>query len=400
MALLLKAWSHKTPYKTSPQRQAQIIVKRPLTRKLRASVIFCALSLLYIWSDSPEGVRNLRVQQADTVTSYDQINIMETAKHFSMFTLRLLVFDGQKFEAFGLAHKDTVYFDALKYTYRYSNTIPLLVRALKELWPERFEPGQPVFELLLSDADSSNSPCVNNKDCPVDRFSPILMFGTIPKDESVFPTMKSFPHAIFLECLHEYKVNGRQECIWQQEVNPDIPWDDLIDTLIWRGSDYTFLHYHDEFRFEGPDKIKHLLDPLWKNSTKDEILYELTSTLYWEFNPRWRAVFQSVKAETQLGSTPWIDVRFVGGMNTDMHEELDERGIRVMGERINAFNMSKYKYQIDLGGGGGTSWEGTICKLRMPGVLFHHESKFQKLFLDAFSNQRISHQLVFLPSTQ
>ena len=383
MAPSLKACPNETPHE---ERQAQMIAKRPSARKIRASVILCALSFLCIWGDSPPGARNLRVQQADNVTSYNQINIMETAKHLPMFTPRLLVFDGQKFEAFGLAHKDTFYFDAMKYNFRYSNTIPLLVRALKELWPERFEPGQPVFELLLSDADSANSPCIN-KHCPVDRFSPILMFGTTPKDESVFPTMKSFPHAIFLECLHEYKVNGRQECIWQQEVNPDIPWDDLIDTLIWRGSDYTFLHYHDEFRFEGPDKIKHLLDPLWKNSTKDEILYELTSTLYQEFNPRWRAVFQSVQAESEPGSTPWIDARFIGGSNTDVHRKLGKRGIRTMGEQINALNMSRYKYQIDLGGGGGTTWGGTISKLRMPGVLFHHESKFQTLYLDAFSNQ-------------
>ena len=367
---------------------------------------------MYLWGNFPAGVsnfrlqqagdevRNLRVQQADSVTYYDQIKMMETAKHFATYTLRLLVFDGQKFEAFGLAHKNTIYTDALKYSYRYVTMIPLMVRALKEQWPDRFEPEQPVFELLLSDAGSSSSPCVNNKGCPVDRFSAILMHDTTPKDESVFPTMKSFPHNIFLECLYQYKVHGRQDCIWPQEANPDIPWDNLVDTLIWRGNDYSFLNYHDEFRYEGPNKIKHLFDPLWKNSTKDEILYELTSTLYWQFNPRWRAVFQSVKAETQPGSTPWIDVRFVGGVNTDVHEKLDERGIRVTGEKINAFNMSKYKYQIDLGGGGGTTWEGTVSKLRMPGVLFHHESKFQKLFLDAFSNQRISHQLVFLPSTQ
>jgi hypothetical protein len=63
---------------------------------------------------------------------------------------------------------------------------------------------------------------------------------------------------------------------------------------------------------------------------------------------------------------------------------------------INAWNMSKYKYQINLGGGGGTNWEGTVSKLRMPGILFHHESKFQKLYLDVFSNQQISP--TYLPS--
>mmetsp|Transcript_7678 Transcript_7678/g.10016 ORF Transcript_7678/g.10016 Transcript_7678/m.10016 type:complete len:176 (+) Transcript_7678:1-528(+) len=36
--------------------------------------------------------------------------------------------------------------------------------------------------------------------------------------------------------------------------------------------------------------------------------------------------------------------------------------------------LAKYKYQIDLGGGGGTTWSGTIEKLAMPGLLFHHET--------------------------
>ena len=396
---MFRLFPHKPPHETSPQRQAQMIVKRPFTRKLQTIVLLCALSLVYLWGNFPAGVsnfrlqqagdevRNLRVQQADSVTYYDQIKMMETAKHFATYTLRLLVFDGQKFEAFGLAHKNTIYTDALKYSYRYVTMIPLMVRALKEQWPERFEPGQPVFELLLSDADSPNSPCVNNNDCPVDRFSPILMCGTASKDESVFPTMKYFPHSIFLDCLKRYKVDGRQECIWTEKVNPDIPWDDLVETLPWRGSDYTFLNYHDRFHYEGPDKIKPLFDTFWKSSTKDEILYELTSTLNNDFNPRWRAVFQSVQAESEPGSTPWIDARFIGGSNRDVHRKLGERGIRTMGEQINALNMSRYKYQIDLGGGGGTTWGGTISKLRMPGVLFHHESKFPTLYLDAFSNQ-------------
>ena len=34
--------------------------------------------------------------------------------------------------------------------------------------------------------------------------------------------------------------------------------------------------------------------------------------------------------------------------------------------------MARYRYHIDLGGGGGTTWEGTIQKLALPGLLFHH----------------------------
>jgi len=34
--------------------------------------------------------------------------------------------------------------------------------------------------------------------------------------------------------------------------------------------------------------------------------------------------------------------------------------------------LAQYKYHIDIGGGGGTTWTGTITKLAMPGLLFHH----------------------------
>ena len=34
--------------------------------------------------------------------------------------------------------------------------------------------------------------------------------------------------------------------------------------------------------------------------------------------------------------------------------------------------MARYRYHIDLGGGGGTTWEGTMQKLAIPGLLLHH----------------------------
>ena len=42
------------------------------------------------------------------------------------------------------------------------------------------------------------------------------------------------------------------------------------------------------------------------------------------------------------------------------------------GESMKPQELAKYKYHIDMGGGGGTTWSGTIEKLAMPGLLFHH----------------------------
>lgn len=56
-------------------------------------------------------------------------------------------------------------------------------------------------------------------------------------------------------------------------------------------------------------------------------------------------------------------------------------GIAV-GESMSLPDLARYKYHIDLGGGGGTTWTGTIDKLAMPGLLFHHMTPTKDYFHD------------------
>ncbi|EJK65587.1 hypothetical protein THAOC_13535, partial [Thalassiosira oceanica] len=49
----------------------------------------------------------------------------------------------------------------------------------------------------------------------------------------------------------------------------------------------------------------------------------------------------------------------------------EEVGIAT-GDGMSLDELSLYRYHIDLGGGGGTTWTGTIEKLLMPGLLMHH----------------------------
>lgn len=175
-------------------------------------------------------------QTADTVKRYNTDSIIKTAPHLPKFVPKLLVWDGKNFKVFGLQHRGTEYFETMKYTYRYIDTVPLLVNALLTNFPDRFVKDSPPFELLFSDADSSHSPCVNTKDCPVDDFSPILLFGSVPKDQSVFPTMRSFPNPSFARCLYEYQINGKDtQCEWTQKINSEVNWSDLQETIVWRG---------------------------------------------------------------------------------------------------------------------------------------------------------------------
>ena len=66
---------------------------------------------------------------------------------------------------------------------------------------------------------------------------------------------------------------------------------------------------------------------------------------------------------------PWVNIKFAnindGGRKVPAseHEEyklLSELGISVIGDYVNMIEQAKYKYHIDLGGGGGTTWTVSI----------------------------------------
>jgi hypothetical protein len=78
---------------------------------------------------------------------------------------------------------------------------------------------------------------------------------------------------------------------------------------------------------------------------------------------------------------PWINVKYTE--NKRKHRLFKSRGFScLLGNFTSPMDMSKYKYQIDFGGTGGTTWLGTITKLAMPGLLFHHETPTKDWFHD------------------
>lgn len=100
------------------------------------------------------------------------------------------------------------------------------------------------------------------------------------------------------------------------------------------------------------------------DNTPESLVMELFD--HWkELSPRWRAIALSAQAE--LYNETWIDAKFVGPIRDTAHEKFREHGVTVAAdEHMEADKMSHYKYQLDLGGGGGTSWRGTLTKLEMP----------------------------------
>ena len=49
---------------------------------------------------------------------------------------------------------------------------------------------------------------------------------------------------------------------------------------------------------------------------------------------------------------------------------------------MSSAGLAAYRYHVDLGGGGGTTWMGTLQKLAMPGLLFHHETVMRDFYFD------------------
>ena len=102
------------------------------------------------------------------------------------------------------------------------------------------------------------------------------------------------------------------------------------------------------------------------------------------FLPRWKGVVLTAKAELEAdrmkkdarrSPLPWVDIKFSDDSKAiypTYYSDLAEFGINALGNYIDTTGLAKYKYQIDLGGGGGTTWTGTMQKLAMPGLLFHH----------------------------
>ena len=66
----------------------------------------------------------------------------------------------------------------------------------------------------------------------------------------------------------------------------------------------------------------------------------------------------------------------------ELYDALQNHGIVITApERLDADELSKFRYHIDLGGAGGTTWSGLFAKLAMPGLLFHHQTVMSDFFV-------------------
>jgi hypothetical protein len=339
-----------------------------------------------------------------SIRPYSNQDILFSLPYLSRSLLQLLVWDGTRFQSFHLLQPH----QTVSLSYRNSNDVPLFVHALLTNFPQRFQPNKsPPLEILWSGDDSVAGHCVNDHHhCPSDQFVPLLMLGSVPKNTTALPTVRAFPNPYFTACIYEYRIHGTTTCPWDP-VQSNLSWEDLPGQIIWRGSDFSnfLLDYLPWYRKPYMTVTKLFPPDVLDSLTRDEIIHQLFENQH-NIPPRWIGVAYTLLADDASSSsstssssrsstststtdpsnaTPsWVDIRFANTapFNKDLHQLFETRGMKVTADPISSYEMSQYRYQIDLAGGGGTTWDGTLTKLQMPGVLFHHETPFQDWFYD------------------
>jgi hypothetical protein len=254
--------------------------------------------------------------------------------------------------------------------------------------------------------------------------SPILHFGSVFRT-SVLPTTMlpmPMPQWNHLHCFHYWTLH-RRVCNSYLPRGPDNPdgmvsanilphrYDDLIPQVVWRGTDFSYLeNYHPDLR--RPDFNSDVVDRIGgvessssrvSASTRSDAV-DAMRDVYDELVPRWKGVVWTAEAERDAErysdasnhrtgdielpkarmyvkdgtALPWCNIKFAmyAGKKTlpivVKYRRFVEYGIPAAGEAMSIDTLATYKYHIDIGGGGGTTWSGTLEKLGLPGVLFHH----------------------------
>jgi len=195
-----------------------------------------------------------------------------------------------------------------------------------------------------------------------------------------------------------------QGLVFEETVG--LRWDDLIPSVVWRGTDFSYLHRLYP-RLRQPDFEMDVGSKLQKIPYNYNIKLAATRAIREEYDhmiPRWKSVIWTAEAEREAEEkqkelpedsdevvVPWANMKFASAMHIGVktptseipyYQEFEEHGIPASGEGMSLETLARYKYHIDTGGGGGTTWSGTLEKLGLPGLLMHHETPMKDYLHD------------------
>mmetsp|Transcript_18019 Transcript_18019/g.32746 ORF Transcript_18019/g.32746 Transcript_18019/m.32746 type:complete len:583 (+) Transcript_18019:50-1798(+) len=276
---------------------------------------------------------------------------------------------------------------------------------LRQTFPAQFQGrGSPelAFGITAGDYPHISDDCVSNfpdvsENCQQQN-APILQFGSTFKHFIIAPNMIAMPmpEAHHLHCFKHWSGNAGEVCPTLQAAGREglpgalvfgeefgLSWENLIPQVVWRGADFGYLgHGHHTVRSTSKELVNKVstwerLGRIPHGRNKPRAAAYAMSQAYENLIPRWQGVFWTAEAEFDAQYTsstlPWADIKFTPfPSHPEEILKLEEYGINAVGQRIELEELAKYKYHLDIGGGGGTTWSGTIQKLAMPGLLFHH----------------------------
>lgn len=299
----------------------------------------------------------------------------------------------------------------------------LLELSIARYYPKRLAKNSKPFTVNFITDDCPHTRCkspVTRRFCHVDAWEPIFAFGSSPKDRTIFPSMHSATLLALHTCFDPEQTIGNKSFVVTKEMEPtcrflryptsvdsmpdcdansrghgsssncryyglfnaaimpnkdEYEWDNLISRAIWRGSDYPFLSDGLSVWPGGAQSGEGMARALARSVGRPAELRERMESLLKSrhLGPRQRAVLMS-KLHPEI-----LDAKFFNwGTRSGRRDGLD----LVDSTHIELDAFARYKYQLDLGGGGGTTWSGTLPKLSMPGVLLHHETMMKDSYFD------------------
>ena len=281
---------------------------------------------------------------------------------------------------------------------------------IQRYYPSRIAPGSQPFSVYFSVDDMPRTHCLSKKwgqsHCHFDGWPLVFNFGSSPKDPTLIPKIIRATPVTMTGCV-KHVIAGNETaltedtsvtCPWltyhstksldefcdkndeghqsfdckyiglfdkRNMPNPKAyEWNALISKAIWRGSDYPFLQ---------PTLVGAAAKPRSSAfssqlSSSDKAGAARGLLAGSKIGPRLRAVLMSF-LHPEL-----IDAKFFNwNPKAQAVRSLREMGL-VTDDHVGLETFGRYRYQLDLGGGGGTTWSGVIPKLSLPGVLLHHET--------------------------
>jgi hypothetical protein len=286
----------------------------------------------------------------------------------------ILVYDPSADEFVGYYRRDHPWTPTCR---KLVNSIQKLSSMLRAEFPERFQ-GEKSEELVIP-ISSGDYPQLKGSECIrgetalpcTDDVAPVLHFGSTFR-RPFFPNMIAgpMPEATHLNCFAQWAREGTvcSKLVPREDggemnfgTEDGLEFDDLIPQLVWRGTDFSYLH----------TMYPTMHSPFFDKHADADVLRSQYSYLI----PRWKGVVLTADSEAEAresGEMPLMNIKFAGFMHEGKltptlgsyeYERWNDVDIPAAGESMSKSDLAQYKYHIDIGGGGGTTWTGTIQKV-------------------------------------